>query len=240
MESILALPPTGTSDEAFLREVDEEYRREQALRIARRYGRLIIAGVVVLLLALAAFLFWRHYQEGAAEKTGEQYDAALRTVDQGAPDKSIAAFDKVAAEGGEGYTAMAKIAQGNLLAQKNDLKAAAAKFAEVANDTGNAKPFRDLALIRQTATEFDALKPQVVIDRLKPMTEPNSPWLGSAGEMVAAAYLKAGNKAEAGKMFAQIAKGGDRVPPSLRQRAVQMAGVLGVDATDQSKDSKAQ
>jgi hypothetical protein len=34
----LALPP-GTTDEAFLREVDEEYRRDQAMQHLARYGR---------------------------------------------------------------------------------------------------------------------------------------------------------------------------------------------------------
>jgi hypothetical protein len=43
------------------------------------------------------------------------------------------------------------------------------------------------------------------------------------------AHLEAGNKAEAGKLFADIAKDEDQ-PESLRSRARQMAGLLGVDA----------
>ena len=87
--------------------------------------------------------------------------------------------------------------------------------------------------------EMIALHLFMVIDRLKGLTNPNSPWLGTAGELVAAAYLKAGNKAEAGRLYGQIAQGGEKVPESIRQRAVQLAGVLGVDAIDQSKDTKA-
>ncbi|MDT8758650.1 tetratricopeptide repeat protein [Sphingomonas psychrotolerans] len=234
----MALPP-GTTDEAFLREVDEEYRRDQAMQMFRRYGRMIIAAVVVGLIALAGWLYWQHHRESVAGTQGEQYDAAMRLVEQGDAAKAVPALDKIAAEGNEGYAAMARIAEGNLLLQKNDTKGAAAKFAEVANNTKFEQPYRDLALVRQTIAEYDSLKPQVVIDRLKGLTNPNSPWLGTAGELVAAAYLKAGNRAEAGRLYGQIAQGGAKVPESVRQRAVQLAGVLGVDAIDQSKETKA-
>jgi hypothetical protein len=235
----LALPPSGTSDEAFLREVDEEYRRDQAMSIFRNYGRWIIGGVVLLLVALGGWLYWQHHQERTAGTQGEQYDAAMRLVEANQADKALPELNKVATTGGEGYAAMARIAEGNLLLQKNDIKGAAAKFAEVANDTKVEQPYRDLALVRQTVAEYDSLKPQVVIDRLKGLTNPNSPWLGTAGELVAAAYLKAGNRAEAGKLYGQVAQGGEKVPESIRQRAVQLAGVLGVDAIDQSKETKA-
>ncbi|WP_240700243.1 tetratricopeptide repeat protein [Sphingomonas gei] len=222
-----------------MREVDEEYRRDQAMQIFRRYGQLIVGAVVVALIALAGWLYWQHHSQSQAGKQGEGYDSAMRLVEQNQTDKAIPALDKIATDSGEGYAAMARISQGNLLLQKNDIKGAAAKFAEVANSTKYEQPFRDLALVRQTVAEYDTLKPQVVIDRLKGLTNPNSPWLGSAGELVAAAYLKAGNKAEAGRLYGQIAQGGDKVPESIRQRAVQLAGVLGVDAIDQSKETKA-
>jgi len=238
MESLLALPP-GTTDEAFLREVDEEYRRDQAMHIFRRYGRWIIGAIIVALIAFAGWLYWQHHSQSEAGKQGEEYDAAMRLVEQGQVDKAVPALDKIATSSGEGYAAMARIAQGNLLLQKNDAKGAAAKFAEVANNAKLEQPYRDLALVRQTVAEYDSLKPQVVIDRLKGLTNPNSPWLGTAGELVAAAWLKAGNRAEAGRLYGQIAQGGEKVPESIRQRAVQLAGVLGVDAIDQSKETKA-
>ena len=86
-----------------------------------------------------------------------------------------------------------------------------------------------MALIRQTAAEFDTLDPQKIVDRLKPMAKPGHAWFGSAGEMSAIAYMKMGKENLAGPIFAQIAKQED-VPETLRSRAQQMAGSLGVDA----------
>jgi len=92
--------------------------------------------------------------------------------------------------------------------------------------------YRQAALIRQTQLEFDSLPPQQVVQRLGPLAQPGSPWLGTAGEMVGIAYLKMHRPDLAGPIFGRI--GRDRnVPDSLRTRAVQMAGSLGIDASDE-------
>jgi hypothetical protein len=233
----LALPPSGTTDEAFLREVDEEYRRAQVLGIWQRYGKLIVGAVVVALLAFAGFLFWQHQSESAAGKRGEQYDSALREIEQNQLDKAGPDLAKLA-QGSDGFAAMSTIVEGNLALQKKDAKGAVAKFASVATNSAYPKTFRDYALLRQTVAEYDALKPEVVISRLQGLAKPDSAWFGSAGEMVAAAQIKLGKRAEAGKLLQQIAQGGENVPETTRQRAVQLASVLGIDVLDQSKEKQ--
>lgn len=235
----MALPPSGTTDEAFLREVDEEYRRSQMLGVWQKYGRVIIGAVVVGFLALAGFLFWQHQSDSAAGAKGEQYDAALRQIEQNQADKAAPELAKLAASGTNGFAAMSGIVEGNLLVQKKDLKGAATKFAAVAGNSGFAKPYRDYALLRQTTVEYDTLKPEVVVSRLQALAKPDSAWFGSAGEMVATAQIKLGKRAEAGKLLQQIAQGGDNVPDTTRQRAVQLASVLGIDVLDQSKEKQA-
>jgi hypothetical protein len=65
---------------------------------------------------------------------------------------------------------------------------------------------------------------------MEPLAKPGNPWFGTAGELTAMAMIKQGKKSEAGRLFATIAA--DRqVPPSIRARAVQIAGSLGVDAS---------
>jgi hypothetical protein len=58
---------------------------------------------------------------------------------------------------------------------------------------------------------------------------PGNPWFGSAGEMVAIAYLEMDKADLAGPLFAQLAQD-ETVPPTIRSRALQMAGVQGIDA----------
>ena len=65
---------------------------------------------------------------------------------------------------------------------------------------------------------------------MAPLTKPGNPWFGSAGELTAMAMVKQGKKNEAGRLFAAIAAD-SKVPETIRARAVQIAGSLGVDAS---------
>lgn len=230
---------TPQNNEAFLREVDEELRRDQLRDFWTKRGMALI---VVLVLGLAAFggwLYWQHRQTSQAEEQGERFSAALDDVAASARDKAAPVLADLAKEGAPGYRAMAKITQADLAVGRGELSGAAAMFGEIAADTTLPKPIRDLALVRQTAAQFDTLPPQQVIQRLKPLAVKSNPWLGSAGEMVAISHLRLNQTREAGAMFGAIAQG-EGVPDTLRSRAVQMAGVLGVDAVDQSEDKQAQ
>ena len=88
----MALPPQ--SNQAFLREVDEELRRDQLVGVWQRHGRAIVVGVVVLLVALSGVLIWQHSRERTADKRGEQllavYDS-LAHEDTAAAQKAQAA-----------------------------------------------------------------------------------------------------------------------------------------------------
>jgi len=224
----LALPPNANA-EVFMREVDEEVRRDRMTQFWTRWGKVAIAAIVLGLAVLAGVLYWQHRSREAAGAEGERLQAAYDSLGQGRIDKAQPALADLGASDRDVYRALAKFTEADIILQRNDLKAAAAKFAEVAADTGQAQPIRDLALIRQTAAEFDTLKPQVVVERLRPLAVQGGAWLGSAGEMMAVAQLRLGQKPQAGQLFARIARD-ESVPGSIRQRAVQMAGLLGVDA----------
>jgi hypothetical protein len=222
----LALTPN--TNEAFLREVDEELRRDQLAGFWTRWGRAVIVAVVLGLAVFAGFLFWQHRQTVAAGEEGERLQAAFDKLAGGQPKAAQPALAEIAQSDRDGYRALALITQADILLQREDLKGAAAKFAGVAADASLPQAFRDLALVRQSSAEFDTAKPQVIIDRLRPVAVPGNAFFGSAGELLGMAYLRQGRRDLAGRLFGQVARAED-VPASIRQRAVQMAGLLGVD-----------
>lgn len=230
----MAVPPTN---EAFLREVDDELRRDQLASFWTRYGRLLIAAILLGLAAFAGYLYWRNHQENVRGEEGEKLQAAYDALAGGRAAQAAQPLDELTRASSEGYRALALFAQGDALLARGDVRGAAAKFGEIARGDAYAQAFRDLALVRQTAAEFDALQPQVVIDRLRTLAVPGNAYFGSAGELVAAAHLRAGRRDLAGRLFGQIAREAN-VPESIRQRAIQMAGLLGVDAIDQSEGSR--
>lgn len=229
---------TPQSNEAFLREVDEELRREEALKLWKRWGIVIVGVIVAALVALAGWLWWQSHRENVAGEQGIKFNQAMDSLGNQQPDKAAPVLADLAKTGSEGYAALAQFTQADIALQKDDLKGAAKLFAAVAGDSSVDQPLRDLALVRQTLAEYDTLQPQVVIDRLRPLAVKGNPYYGTAGEMTAVAHLRMNRRDLAGRMFGEIARDED-VPASIRQRAVQMAGVLGVDAVDQAEEKKA-
>jgi hypothetical protein len=110
------------------------------------------------------------------------------------------------------------------------VKLAADKYGAIAADGSLPEPYRNAAIIRQTALQFDQLQPAQIVQRLQPLAKPGNPWFGTAGEMTALALLKQGQKDQAARLFAAIAKD-TSVPDQIRSRSVQIAGTLGVDAS---------
>jgi hypothetical protein len=223
----LALTPAD--NETFYREVDEELRRDKMMSLWQRYGKLAVAGLVLFLVLLAAGIWWRGHRVEVATERGEKLLSAFDDIGVGKKTAASGKLDALTTGGSAGYRAAALFTKADLAIEANDTKGAAALFHQAAGDDDLPRPYRDLAMVRATALEFDGLKPDAVVARLKPLAVSGGPFFGSAGEMVAIAYLKLNKPQEAGRLFAAIAK--DRkVPDSIRSRAVQMAGSLGIDA----------
>jgi hypothetical protein len=224
----LALPTDPA--ETFVREVDENLRRDQLRESAERYGKWIIAGVVLFLAAIGGYLYWQHRQDQQAVANSEAMSAALDKAGSGNIKGAEADMAPLSESSNDVTRATALLGRASLATQQNNRKMASDIFKQVAADDGLPQPFRDLATVRGTMLDFDTMKPDEVIVRLKPLVEPGKPFYGTAGELTAMAMLAKGDRAGAGRLFAAIAA--DRqVPQTIRDRAVQIAGSLGVDAS---------
>jgi hypothetical protein len=220
--------------EVLLREVDDAVRQDQLGSAVKRYG-WAIAGVLVLGLgAFGGWLYWSAHSEGRIEERSEKLVAAFDQLQAGQIEQAKGSLTALS-EGSTATAISARLARAGIALRDNRQDEALKLYESIASDAGAPKPYRDLAAIRAVAIQFDKLDPQAVIDRLKPLATPGNPWFGSAGELVAMAYMKQGKRDLAGPLFAAIAKDED-VPQTLRSRTRQLAGLLGYDAvTDVDK-----
>jgi hypothetical protein len=224
----LALP--NDPAETFVREVDENLRRDQLRDMAKTYGKWIVVAVVLFLAAVGGYLYWQDRQREQAAQESEAMSAALDKAEAGNAKGAAADLAPIVESSNDVNRASARLAQAALALRRNDRKTAIDIYRELAADDGLPQPYRDVATIRGTMTEYDSLKPDEVIARLSPLAEPGKPFFGSAGELVAMAMLAKGDRGGAGRLFAKIAAD-PQVPQTIRLRAVQIAGSLGVDAT---------
>lgn len=221
----MAVTPRDT-DEAFLREVDENVRRDQLAKFWASYGRWLIAGVALFLIALGGFLWWQGEQKREAGKAGETLTQAMAKLEVG--DKAAVEQLKTLVDTGPGaYPALARMALATNALRAGDIKAATALFDAVAADAKAGEPLRDAALVQSVRLGFDTLPPATVIERLKPLSLPGNPYFAVAGEMTAIAQLKAGQTANARTMLTAIVRDANS-PPSLKARAGTLALTLGV------------
>lgn len=232
------LPKPDVTDAAFLREVDEEYRRSQLAGLWSRYGRIALVGLVLLLVAVAGLLYWRAERARQAGLAGEQLMQALAKADAGDTAGAAPILAELARSPQPGYRALAELAQAASATQGGNSARALALYHTISADAGLASPFRDLATIKATRLEFDTLAPAVVVSRLQALAIPGNPWFPVAAEMTAIAQLRAGKPALAGPLFAAIARDAE-APPSLRGRAAQLAASLGAAPADRAAPAAA-
>ena len=228
--NIPAIPDTTREDEVLIREIDEAVREDALYDFLRNHGVKLLGVILALIAALGGYMVWHHFAEQKLEQQSEALIAALDAADAG---DFKGAADKVApllADGNSpGARTAARYIHAGAALESGDTAKASGLYKQIAADESAPPALRNLAKIRDVAINFDSMKPADVIAQLGPLAKEGSPWLGSAGELVAMAHLEAGNRAEAGKLFAAIAKD-ESQPETLRSRARQMAGLMGVDA----------
>lgn len=219
----------AAQDEVLMREIDEAVRQDEFAAFARSYGRPLLGILLAGILGFGGYLFWHSRQEAALEKQSEELVTALDRLQAGNLQGAADLAAKMDGGDGAATRASALLLQAGVALEQGKADDAAALFAKVIADEDAPPALRDLATIRDVAARFDALKPDEVIAKLKPLAVPGNPWFGSAGELLAMAYLEQGDKKQAGTLLGEIAKNED-VPETLRARTRQMAGLLGVDA----------
>ncbi|HVH78378.1 MAG TPA: tetratricopeptide repeat protein [Stellaceae bacterium] len=207
------------------REIDEELRRDNLLKIWQRYNRYIIGAVVLALLVAGAIVAWRSHQLSLRQAQSVRYEAALSLLREGKDAEAAKIFASVADEGG-GYGQLALFEAADLAAKAGDKKSAIADYDKIAASSNIDPELRDAATLLSVMNGFADSDPQAVIDRLKPLTESGNAWRASALELTAAAKLKAGDKAAALDIYKKLADD-LAAPEGMRARAAEMAAVLG-------------
>lgn len=206
------------------REIDEELRRDNLLKLWQRYGRYLIGAVVVVLLIAGGVVAWRNHQMTLRQAQSVRFEAALSLLREGKEAEAAKIFATVGDEGG-GYGQLAAFEAADLAAKSGDGKAAIADYDKLAASSAIDPELRDVATLLSVMNGFADADPQAAIDRLKPLTDSGNPWRGTALELTAAARIKSGDKAGALEIYKKLADD-LAAPEGVRARAAEMAAVL--------------
>ncbi len=221
----------ASEQDALLREVDEAVRQDSFSHFGKRYGIPVGGLLLAGLLAFGGWLWWDARQEAELERVSERLITATDQLDAENFDSADSAFAELEEGSGPGAAAVAKLARAGIAFRQGRADEAAELYAAVAANGDAPGPFRDFATLREVAINYDKMEPEAVVERMKPLARPGAPFFGSAGELLGAAYLDQDKPELAGPLFAEIAKD-ETVPESLRSRARQLSGLMGIDAIE--------
>jgi hypothetical protein len=206
------------------REIDEELRRDNLLKLWSRYGRYVVAVIVLALAVAGGIAAWRAHQLSERRAQSARFASALALAQAGKSADAATVFATIDKEGG-GYSILASFEHAALLAKAGDREKAAAAYDRIGEASGLSPTLRDLAVLLSVMQKALDANPRAAIARLAPLTAGGTPWRPTALELTAAAQLKLGDKKAALEIYKHLADDLS-APRSLRARAAEMAAAL--------------
>jgi hypothetical protein len=220
--------------EEFIREVDEELRREQLSKLWRRYGGAVVGLAVLVVVGTAAKVGWDHWQQRTLAAEAQRFAAAEQLLAAAKPAEAAEAFAAIAAEGGgTGYAALARLNEAEARLALKDEAGAMAALTQLGQAGAGDPLLRDLGTLLAASREVDSGDPADLTRRLEPLAAGDSPWRHKARELLAMVAIRAGDLDRAKKLLEELSREVG-VPPSQQQRAQELLQAIGGGAPQAS------
>jgi hypothetical protein len=202
-------------------EVEEDLRREKLNQLWKRYGTLFMTVAVLAVAATSGVVLWRQYEANQKAAAANAFNAATDKAIAGDIDGSLADYEAIVAQGGEGYPVLALFREVELRLAKADLPGAVAVYDRIAQSAADPR-LKALARIRAAYLVADIDAPDVLKNRVADFMGDDNPWRFSARELQAWADFRAGRADEAATALGALAAD-PTTPPGIRDRAAKFA-----------------
>lgn len=215
--------------EEFIREVDEDLRRDQLKKLWLRYGSLLVGLAVLLVAGTAGKVAWDHWrqQERAAEAlrfvTAE--DALTAARDAEAADQ----FAALAANGKTGFAALARLKEAEAKLALKDQPAAVAALDGLGTAKSDGPILSELGVLLSAERQLATADPGELTRALEPLATADAPWRNQARELLALVAIQTGDLDKARQILGELSKEVG-VPPSQQRRAEELLQAIGGSA----------
>lgn len=223
--------------DTFVREVQEEMRRERLAQLWDRYGVIAIVLAALLVVGVGGYKYFEYSSQKSREAAGQQFEAAAQLAVVGKAKEAQQAFETLAKSGPAGYRALSGLRAAGALAEENKRAEAVTAYDAVAKDANADVVLRDFAALQAALLRVDEADWTEMQNRLKDLINDGNAWRASARELLGLAAMKAGKQDEARKAFEQIL-GDSAATPATAQRAQVMMTILTEAALAKAADAK--
>jgi len=211
--------------DSLAREIDEELRREQLLKLWERYGTYVIAVAALIIIGIGGFKYFEHRRTVAAETAGARFTAAAREAAQNRTAEAQKALEEIQSSAPAGYAALARLRLAAGDQQAGRRAEALAAYEAIAKEKGLDPLLADYARLQAATLRLDSADWTEMQNRLNDLAADGNPWRFSARELLSLAAQKAGKAEEARTQLQRLL--GDRgTPPGIGERARMMLAML--------------
>jgi hypothetical protein len=224
-----------SNEESFIREVDEDYRREQTIRFLKTYGLYLIAVAFIALAVVGGYKYEQGRRADEAARGGDALLNALNLNDTGKRDDAARALATLAGTGPSSYRFLARLHAAAESVAKKQYESALQDYRNVAEDSSAPAALREFAQVQIAALSLDKEDYDTLAKSLASFRSGTSEWRFTAKEILGLAAYKAGKKAEAEQLYREIISDG-AAPAGMRQRVQVMLALL----LEQSKTAQAE
>ncbi|NKB21868.1 MAG: tetratricopeptide repeat protein [Alphaproteobacteria bacterium] len=209
------------------REIDEELRQERFEKLWQRYGKIVIGAAVAVVLAVAGFKAFEHFQTKQRDTYSAQYAAASKLLAEGKKTEAAALFAGLGKDGNTGYAVLSRFQQAAIRADTGDIPGAIKLYDAIASDNDVDKSLQEAAVIFSVSRQIDSgSADRTALDsKLTPLRDKENPWRHSANELSGLLALQAGDSAVARSRFTSISDD-LKAPQRMRTRASQILAVI--------------
>ena len=205
-------------------EVDEDLKQENYKKLWDRYGRYIVAVIVLVIAGAAGNVGWKAYTEDRQLGLSEQFVAALTQADSGNLEQAAGAMSQLASETDTGYAVLARFREASLRREAGSVAAEVDIYDAIAADSSVEPLYRDLATLLSVLSQADAGDPVALSARLQPLAASGA-WRHTANEYLGILALRQGNK-DAARSHFQAAADDATAPSGARSRAAELLRTL--------------
>jgi hypothetical protein len=213
-----------TSDQ-FIREVDEELRREQLKSLWDRFGLFLIGAAVLIVLITAGYRGWIWWQDRQAAEWGDRYVAAVEAAESGERDRAEELLSEIIDNGAGGYPVLARLRLAAVEAEAGQTDAAIELYDRVAADRSAEAVIRDLARLRAALLLLNQDDFDGAVERAEGLAVSGSPWRHAAREVLGTAAFEQGQVEQARERFVTIQQDAES-PRQARARATMMIELI--------------
>ncbi|MEX2408419.1 MAG: tetratricopeptide repeat protein, partial [Rhodovibrionaceae bacterium] len=173
-------------------EVDEEVRAERYKKLWQKYGWVVIAAAVLLVIGVGGYEGWKAYRQDQQLEESVRYSSAMDAIGSGNAQQGIAELEALAEDGSYGYSELAAFEAARARIEAGEVEVGVAAYREIAAD-GSADPsLRAMARFLAVMNGLEQGNPADLQAELAPLIEARNPLRPAALQLSAMIALQQG------------------------------------------------